>query len=70
VQQIRGLVSPADTDGVLLVCSHHDYDEGAFAAFVQRHGPTMQGICRRLLRDVHQAEDAFQAVKGTDGALH
>ncbi|AMV36304.1 RNA polymerase sigma factor [Planctomyces sp. SH-PL62] len=37
-------------------------DEGAFAAIVERHGPMVLGVCRRSLRDPHDAEDAFQAV--------
>jgi RNA polymerase sigma factor (sigma-70 family) len=28
---------------------------------VQRHGPMVLGLCRSLLRDPHDAEDAFQA---------
>jgi len=36
-------------------------DESAFAELVQRYGPMVLGVCQRILRDPHAAEDAFQA---------
>jgi RNA polymerase sigma factor (sigma-70 family) len=36
-------------------------DEPAFAALLARHGPMVLGVCRQLLPDSRDAEDAFQA---------
>ena len=35
--------------------------ELAFATLVARHGPMVLSVCRRMLRDPHDSEDAFQA---------
>ena len=52
------------TDGQLLeryMAGRGERAEAAFAALVERHGPMVLRICRAVLRDEHDAEDAFQA---------
>lgn len=36
-------------------------DENTLGALVERHGPMIRALCRRMLHDLHEAEDAFQA---------
>ena len=52
------------TDAQLLdrFTSHRDETaELAFRALVERHGPMVLRVCRAVLRDTHDADDAFQA---------
>ena len=53
------------TDGQLLWrCRGADDDggrEAAFTALVERHGPMVLSVCREVLGDSHDADDAFQA---------
>ncbi|HZV05319.1 MAG TPA: sigma-70 family RNA polymerase sigma factor [Gemmataceae bacterium] len=50
------------TDDELLEQFVARQEEAAFAALVQRHGPMVLGVCRHLLINAHDIEDAFQAV--------
>jgi len=36
-------------------------DEAAFTALLERHAPMVLGVCQQVLRDPHDAQDAFQA---------
>jgi RNA polymerase sigma factor (sigma-70 family) len=49
------------TDGELLERFARQGDQRAFEALMQQHGPMVWGLCRRLLDDPQDAEDAFQA---------
>jgi len=60
----RLVVAPepeAATDAALLGRFISQRDEKAFAALVDRHGGLVFHVCWRVLGDVHDAEEAFQA---------
>src|SRR5207248_1758980 len=49
------------SDAQLLSRFIQSRDEDAFTALVKRHGPMVRDVCRRLLRQEADIEDAFQA---------
>ncbi len=65
IRHLRRIVLRADgagmNDGRLLKEFVFHRDPVAFESLVRRHGPMVMGVCRRILRDPHDAEDAFQS---------
>src|SRR5271155_3637149 len=49
------------SDAQLLERFASGHDAAAFEALVALHGPMVLGVCRGILRDPNDAEDAFQA---------
>ena len=56
----RSLMEPSD-DVRLLDRYFCDHDEQAFSELMRIHGPMVWGVCRRMLFNHQDAEDAFQA---------
>jgi RNA polymerase sigma factor (sigma-70 family) len=48
------------TEQQLLECFVTANDPNAFTALIERHGPMVLAVCRKVLRAQHDAEDAFQ----------
>src|SRR5207244_6001266 len=65
IQHIRKAVfmenGQSMTDGHLLESFLARKEEAAFEALVNRHGPMVLAVCQRVLRNTHDAEEAFQA---------
>jgi RNA polymerase sigma factor (sigma-70 family) len=61
VRPASAILARDESDEALLRRFATQRDEGAFAALVQRYGPMVLGVCRRVLNHTDDAEDAFQA---------
>src|SRR5437899_9984777 len=65
LQQLRTMVQVSGyeetSDRELLERFRAQREEAAFVALLQRHGPMVLHVCRRIQGNEHDAEDAFQA---------
>src|SRR5262245_44923368 len=67
IRRLRGAAAPAGgaaggaTDAQLVARFAAHGDQDAFELLLWRHAGNVLGVCRRLLRDERDAEDAFQA---------
>ena len=74
LQHFRRLTAAASSDEQLLADFLARRSDEAFAALLDRHGPMVLNVCRRILHDAHAAEDVFQAtflvLADRAGAIH
>ena len=65
IREVRGLLELGPcgtlTDSQLLERYLAGRDEAAFGVLVHRHGPMVLRVCRGVLGDDHESQDAFQA---------
>jgi RNA polymerase sigma factor (sigma-70 family) len=68
-REVHGSPSPVDAKGGLsdeellekFLGPDEPASQAAFRVLVGRHGPMVLGVCRHVLDQIHDAEDAFQA---------
>src|SRR5437588_13041499 len=62
MQHVRSLAAgQVASDAQLLSTYVASHDQTAFPVITRRHGPLVLSVCRRVLGNLHDAEDAFQA---------
>jgi RNA polymerase sigma factor (sigma-70 family) len=65
INQLRQIIGEQSgctlTDAELLASFVEHGDQASFEVLVWRHGTMVLNLCRRILHDSHEAEDAFQA---------
>jgi len=65
LRHVRKLATATDnttqSDCTLLHAFVDENDQAAFTTLVKRHGPLVLNVCRRVLHNQEDAEDAFQA---------
>jgi RNA polymerase sigma factor (sigma-70 family) len=61
VRALAGAPEADASDARLLQQFVEQRDEAAFACLLRRYGPLVLGVCRQVLGELHDAEDAFQA---------
>jgi RNA polymerase sigma factor (sigma-70 family) len=60
IRHLAGTTEPLP-DRLLLDSFRSGQDEQAFASLMEKHGPLVLGVCRRVLHNEHDAEDVFQS---------